>query len=421
MLVMNFVLLFIYLGVHLHFNNAISVKLVPEYFWDAHRGRVVECDIPCEFSEEPENVDAEFYIAMNDGDVKRAAESESDTPIKILGSQEGAHYYHLLKGEFLKRHFQGTSLLDRRSDIPWVIMPNMDEVKKVEKPKYAKPNATFVSRNCNSMNKRNDYVAAINEVIGVFAPSSCFHNMDWPQCEGRECTKVEVIRDYKINLAFENGDSPGYITEKIYHSMEAGVLPVYMGTVGVAYAVPRSSYIDVAEFDTPHDAANYLKMVLENETLYNSYFEWKHKPFNPEFEVANRVLWEVSHYCRVCYYVDAIQRGAKWDHLHQRASDRIPGNLKVSEEKASEPEETVRTAEIGTIEEIKSENEITASNRLNLVNTPKRNPPNFEVTSTFHFSLLWTVLSVLICLLFIMCKEVLKKFIFWLYNCHEVH
>ena len=308
-----------------HLCDTINVKLIPEFIWGDHRGRKAECDIPCEFSANPENADAEYYIAMGDGDVRNAVSKNSKNPIKILGSREPQHYYPLLKMDYLKQHFQGTSLFDRHSDIPWAKIPNMDKVKMIEMPTNAKPKATYVARNCNPKNNRHDYIRAIDEAIGVLAPSTCFHNMPWPQCNGRVCTKAETIRDYKIHLAFENGDSPGFITDKIYTTMEAAVLPVWMGTRDIAEAVPKGSYVDVADFDSPRDVANYLKMLLENETMYNSYFEWKHKSFDPEFEAVNRVLWEVDHYCRVCYYVDAMKRGVEWDHFHQTAVDRIPG------------------------------------------------------------------------------------------------
>ena len=141
------------------------------------------------------------------------------------------------------------------------------------------------------MNNRNDYVNAIDAKIGVVALSSCMNNAKWPDCNGRPCSKVEALRPYKMHLAFENGNSPGYISEKIYDAFEAGVVPVWMGTRDIAETIPKGSYIDVDEFDSPDDVANYLKLVLDNETLYNSYFEWKNRPFDPEYVRNNRVLW----------------------------------------------------------------------------------------------------------------------------------
>ena len=318
-------------------HDAIQVKIIPEFVWQGHHARVLECDIPCEFSEEPENPDAEFYAAINNEDVKKFVDSKSEHPLKIIASEEGEHYYHLLKLEYLKQHFQATSLINRHSDIPLVLMPDMDIVKAMKVSKRAQPKASFVAVNCDPKNNRNDYVKAIAEVIWVDAPSNCFNNMKWPFCEGRPCTKVEILRNYKFNLAFENGDSPGYVTEKIYDAFEAGVLPVYMGTRDVAEAVPKGSYIYVSDFKTPQDVANYLKKVIRNETLYRSYFQWKYKHDDTEFEKRNRALWEDDYFCRVCYYVDAIKRGVGWDRIYQRAVDRILPS-EASNEKSDHPD-----------------------------------------------------------------------------------
>ena len=50
---------------------------------------------------------------------------------------------------------------------------------------------------------------------------------------------------------------------------------------------------------------------------YQSYFEWKWKPFNKEFEERFRVLWEVPFECRMCRYVDGLLKGWELDKLKQ--------------------------------------------------------------------------------------------------------
>ena len=302
-------------------NSAIVIKIIPEILNGFNHNFDGSCEIPCQFSGNPSSPDAEFFIVMNDDYVRDAIATPPSAPFRLIGGQEPPHYYHLMKPEFLKHHFHGTSFLYRHSDIPWLLRPggDLNRLRLIEVSAQAQPKATFVARNCNAMNNRKDYVKAIDEVVGVVSPSSCLNNAEWPQCGTKPCTKTETIHDYKFHLAFENGDSPGFITDRIYHSFEAGVLPVWMGTREVAEVVPPGSYIDVAEFDGPYDVANYLKMLLDNETLYASYFEWKKKPLDPEFEEENRVLWTESFQCRSCYFVDALKRGLEWDHLRQRA------------------------------------------------------------------------------------------------------
>ena len=278
------------------------------------------CGIPCIQADNHPNPDAEFFFAMNNGNVRDAFNRQSNVSIRILGSMEPSHYYSLLKLEYLNTHFQGSAVLDWNSDIPMLMMPDMDELKEVQLPKDPISKATFVARNCYPKNNRNKYVEEIDSVIGVVAPSICFHNTEWPKCGERDCSKVEAIRNYKINLAFENGASKNYVSEKIYHAFEAGVLPVWMGTRDVSEAVPKGSYIDVADFDSPNSLALYLAKVLANDTLYQSYFEWKYKLFNKEFEDRFRVLWSVPFKCRLCRYVDAYKNNLEWDQYRQKAT-----------------------------------------------------------------------------------------------------
>ena len=300
--------------------------MVPEYFWNRHHGAKFtdKCNMPCVFGENPSHPDAVFFMSMGNGYVTNAIKYETDVPIKILGSWEPQHYYPLHKIQYLNQFFQGTALLDWTSDVPWVMIFYMDEMKAVEMPENPQPKVTFVARNCNPMNNRMDYVKAIDKLIGVVAMSSCYHNTPWPQCEGRECTKVEAIREYKIHLAFENGDSPNFVTDKIYQAFAAGVLPVWMGTRDIAEAVPKGSYIDVANFASPDEVAQYLAKVMADDALYQSYFEWKWKPFDKKFEDRFRVLWTVPFQCRLCRYIEALQKGWGWDQLKQVAI--IPGD-----------------------------------------------------------------------------------------------
>ena len=311
--------------------HTIVINMIPEMLWGDHwGGNFTEmCGIPCVHADNLPNPDAEFFTAMNNDDVQNAFNRQSNVPIRILGSLEPTHYYSLLKLEYLNTHFQGSAVLDWNSDIPWLMIPNIDEVKKITLPKDPIPKATFVAKNCWPKNNRNEYIQEIDSLIGVVAPSSCFHNSEWPKCGERDCSKVEVIRNYKIHLAFENGASTNFVTDKIYQAFEAGVLPVWMGTRDVSKAVPKGSYIDVADFDSPKSLSLYLAKVLADDALYYSYFQWKYKPFDKEFEDRFRVLWSEPLSCRLCRYVDAYKRNLEWDQYRQKATTTQVENRRV--------------------------------------------------------------------------------------------
>ena len=309
--------------------ETIVIRITQEKNWQKGENYTELCGIPCVFTENPPNADAEFFIAMVGNDVRNALNRQSNVPIRILGCHEPSHYFSLLKLEYLNTHFHGSAVLDWNSDIPWVLMPNMDTLKQIQLPEDPIPKVTFVARNCQPMNRREAYVRVIDSLIGIVAPGNRYHNTEWPKCGERDCSKVEAIRKYKIHLAFENGDSPNFVTDKIYQAFEAGVLPVWMGTRDVSDAVPKGSYIDVADFDSPKSLALYLAKVLADDALYQSYFEWKYKPFDREFEDRFRVLWSEPFHCRLCRYVDAYKNDLEWDQYKQKATTNQVKNRRV--------------------------------------------------------------------------------------------
>lgn len=52
---------------------------------------------------------------------------------------------------------------------------------------------------------------------------------------------------YHYNICVENSMVPGYVTEKIFHAMAAGCIPVYKGAPDIDQMVPRDCYIDMRE------------------------------------------------------------------------------------------------------------------------------------------------------------------------------
>ena len=308
---------------------AIDIQLVP-----GKQGHLrilayrFNCEIPCRYSLQPPSPDAELYMVSSDKHVEAAINTHSNASIRIAGSMESPSYYPLLSNAFLKSHFNATATLSRESDIPWVMMGDFDRSKRVRPPTEAEPKATFVSKNCNPRSARQEYLEPINATVGIVSPGKCFHNADWPNCRGDRCSKEEFLRGYKLNIAFENSCHPEYISEKLYHAFEAGVLPVYMGSREVDKAAPVGSYVDVSHFDTPNQLAEYLETVMSNDTLYYSYFAWKDKPFDAVFEETNGVLWRESAMCRMCRYVDTLQRGLEWDRRRQRprGEPRVPSH-----------------------------------------------------------------------------------------------
>jgi len=73
-------------------------------------------------------------------------------------------------------------------------------------------------------------------------------------------TKLDVLRDYRFTIAFENEEHPGYTTEKMLHAWAAGSVPVYWGDPLVDFDFPPGSYLSLYEAGT---ATRLVEQVLE--------------------------------------------------------------------------------------------------------------------------------------------------------------
>jgi len=73
----------------------------------------------------------------------------------------------------------------------------------------------------------------------------------------------------------ENSLCPDYVTEKFYRALIHGIVPIVYGGADYSQYAPPHSYINIADFKSPKELADYLKLLDKNDALYLKYFEWK--------------------------------------------------------------------------------------------------------------------------------------------------
>ena len=61
---------------------------------------------------------------------------------------------------------------------------------------------------------------------------------------------------------------------------------IFKGKMNYSSIAPPNSFIDVSDFDSVSDLAQYLESVVKNKTLYRSYFHWKKR-----FKVNHGLTW----------------------------------------------------------------------------------------------------------------------------------
>ena len=137
--------------------------------------------------------------------------------------------------------------------------------------------AWMVSR-CDSHNLRESYVRQLRkfipvDVYGICGNLTCARDgRNWlsnPQCYDM------LEQKYKFYLSFENSFCTDYVTEKFFQIMDHDIVPIVFGGANYSQIAPPHSYINALDFSTPEKLAQYLKVLDDNDALYNEYFWWK--------------------------------------------------------------------------------------------------------------------------------------------------
>ena len=97
-------------------------------------------------------------------------------------------------------------------------------------------------------------------------------------CPKTKQSKFDCLKKYKFYLSFENSLCEDYITEKYWDNLgEANVIPVVMGGADYTKLAIPGSYINVLDFKSVEQLAEYLHYLNRNDTAYNEYFKWRQK------------------------------------------------------------------------------------------------------------------------------------------------
>ncbi len=79
--------------------------------------------------------------------------------------------------------------------------------------------------------------------------------------------KLQLLAGYRFNLCPENTVANHYCTEKIWHAIQAGTLPIYWGSQTIYETFPPNSFIDLADFLEPTALADFVRTLPESEYL----------------------------------------------------------------------------------------------------------------------------------------------------------
>ena len=140
----------------------------------------------------------------------------------------------------------------------------------------------------NDAEPRNGFFDRLSAYRHVDAPGRCRNNMapigdfatptESRHASGYQRAKIPFMSPYKFSIAFENASYPGYTTEKLYHAMLAGTLPIDWGNPLVARDFNPRSFVNAADYPSLDAVIDRVKAIDHDDELYRRYMRepWYH-------------------------------------------------------------------------------------------------------------------------------------------------
>ncbi|HTQ50668.1 MAG TPA: glycosyltransferase family 10 [Candidatus Acidoferrales bacterium] len=122
---------------------------------------------------------------------------------------------------------------------------------------------------------RVDFFQKLSKYKRVDSGGKKFNNIGGP-IPGGPRGKIEFLRQYKFNIAYENRSLPGYTTEKIIEPMMARCLPIYWGDPDINEHFNPRSFLNRADF--PGDEA-LIEKIIELDRDDAKYLEYLRQPY----------------------------------------------------------------------------------------------------------------------------------------------
>ena len=186
---------------------------------------------------------------------------------------------------FFRDMFNWTMTYERNADI-FLPYGSYVTLKPGETSSYGQINPDKKDRlvvwtvsNCGGL--RDWFVRELKNHIRVDIFGSCADSVYQPHLQDEECEKdspecENLLKRYKFQLAFENGNCVDYVTEKYWGGpLELGIVPVVLGGANYSEMAIPGSYINVFDFDSIKTLADYLRYLDKNDTAYMEYFVWR--------------------------------------------------------------------------------------------------------------------------------------------------
>lgn len=151
---------------------------------------------------------------------------------------------------------------------------------------------SFVVKN-PGCEKRNRFFHILNSYKPVVSAGPLFNNHPIVPYEGSTFRpKMDLLRNYKFNLCFENSSYPGYATEKLYEALVSNTVPIYWGSPTIECDFNPKAFLS---WHTYQDDESFVRAIVEIDNNWEEYSKMYLEPMhlytNKYYNLDRFVYW----------------------------------------------------------------------------------------------------------------------------------
>lgn len=193
--------------------------------------------------------------------------------------------------------------------------------------------AVWVSSHCSTPSRRENLVNELSKYLTVDIYGQCGTKKCGTQYDDYTKCKSIFEKDYKFYLAFENSICNNYTSEKLYslYRYHALIIPVINGPQDAGKYLPKGTYINSLDFNSPKELAEKLKHIGSNETEYIRYLQEKDK-YVMKYSISELIVRGIHKFqCDMCIYLSGRNNSSpapnpkNWQRIFDPSVHCIPG------------------------------------------------------------------------------------------------
>jgi hypothetical protein len=123
--------------------------------------------------------------------------------------------------------------------------------------------------------------------IHIDSYGKCLNNIKSNDIKAHKQSNSVIYASYKFVIAIENSNCEDYITEKLVEAFSSTSIPIIASRErkpDYKRFAPEYSFINVYDYKSMKELADYLNYLSENETAYHEYL-WFRQPTTKNYTV----------------------------------------------------------------------------------------------------------------------------------------